>query len=227
MQVELYKMWPFVIGFFYCHKCLRYQRWSMNHETSSWPSGAFDVIGFFVRLTSGAPSLFCSSYSTDYISFFSGASFLSFSPLNVGEPQGSVFRPLLFFTFIPKGPSSDLMGFHHIYMPSAPKFASPAWIFIIHLFLDVNMHCKNNMSKMKSWVILLPAFQFVPPLAILLVAQTKNFVITLDFIFLTCTLHLSASPAGLSFKNTSRIQFLLITFIAKSPWLSSKSKLYT
>lgn len=43
----------------------------------------------------------------------------------------------------------------------------------------------------------------------------------LDLIFLTPTLPLSARPAGLSLKNTSRIQFLLITFIAKPPWLSS------
>lgn len=59
--------------------------------------------------------------------------------LNVGEPQGSGIRPLVFFTLIPEGPSTSLMGFHpmcichqlpNMYPQPRPLFFISSWTSI-------------------------------------------------------------------------------------------------
>lgn len=159
-------------------------------------------------------SLMCLLLHRLCLSHFSDISSLSFSPLHVGEPQGSDIRPLFFFflTLASWGPRSSLsylhsfMGFHSLYMPSTPKLVSPARTFLLntraisssllgYLICIVKATCPKRTESPHS-----SAFQFGPPTTFPLIAQTKNIVIMLDSIFLTPPSHLSANPAGFSFK---------------------------
>lgn len=165
-------------------------------------------------MTSEAPSLLCASYFTGCVSLI----FLIFPPylsvlfmlVSLRVQTSDLF--FFFLTLASWGPRSSLsylhsfMGFHSLYMPSTPKLVSPARTFLLntraisssllgYLICIVKATCPKRTESPHS-----SAFQFGPPTTFPLIAQTKNIVIMLDSIFLTPPSHLSANPAGFSFK---------------------------